>query len=100
MPASASLGLDEGDAMSTMTGTAFRCHRTPVMEGFVTQSMDGKPLVNRLMGDIKGMGLRHACAPPCSPISGSTPIATTPPPRGIDADRSRRDACARLLAGR
>jgi glycine betaine catabolism A len=47
------LGLDEGDATSAMTGTAFRCHRTPVMEGFVTQSMDGKPLSNRLMGDIK-----------------------------------------------
>ena len=45
------LGLDEGDAMSTMTGVAFRCHRTPVMEGFVTQSMDGKPL-SCLMGDI------------------------------------------------
>jgi phenylpropionate dioxygenase-like ring-hydroxylating dioxygenase large terminal subunit len=48
-----SLGLDEGDAMSTMTGASFRCHRTPVMEGAVTQSMDGKPLSNRLMGDIK-----------------------------------------------
>src|SRR6476659_2398279 len=48
-----SLGLDEGDALSTMTGAAFRCHRTPVMEGAVTQSMDGKPLCNRLMGDIK-----------------------------------------------
>ena len=48
-----SLGLDEGDAMSTMTGAAFRCHRTPVVEGSVTQSMDGKPLCNRLMGDIK-----------------------------------------------
>ena len=47
------LGLDEGDAMSTMTGTAFRCHRTPVIEGGVTQSMDGKPLCDRLMGDIK-----------------------------------------------
>jgi Rieske 2Fe-2S family protein len=47
-----SLGLDEGDAMSTMTGAAFRCHRTPVVEGTVTQSMDGKPLCNRLMGDI------------------------------------------------
>lgn len=46
------LGLDEGDATSTMTGSAFRCHRTPVMEGAVTQSMDGKPLCNRLMGDI------------------------------------------------
>jgi glycine betaine catabolism A len=47
------LGLDEGDVMSTMTGMSWRCHRTPVMEGFVTQSMDGKPLCNRLMGDIK-----------------------------------------------
>ncbi len=47
-----SLGLDEGDAMSTMTGVAFRCHRTPVMEGFVTQSLDGKPL-SCLMGDIR-----------------------------------------------
>ena len=33
-------------------------------------------------GRHQGMGLGHACAPPCSPISGSTPIATTPPPRG------------------
>ena len=48
-----SLGLDEGDTMSTMTGVNFRCHRTPVMEGAVTQSMDGKPLCDRLMGDIK-----------------------------------------------
>jgi Rieske 2Fe-2S family protein len=47
------LGLDEGDTLSTMTGAAFRCHRTPVMEGAVTQSMDGKALCDRLMGDIK-----------------------------------------------
>jgi Rieske 2Fe-2S family protein len=47
-----SLGLDEGDAMSSMTGVSWRCHRTPVIEGHVTQSMDGKPLCNRLMGDI------------------------------------------------
>ncbi|MCF8532986.1 MAG: aromatic ring-hydroxylating dioxygenase subunit alpha [Reyranella sp.] len=46
------LGLDEGDALSTMTGVSWRCHRTPVMEGFVTQSMDGKPL-SCLMGDVK-----------------------------------------------
>ncbi|MSP75743.1 MAG: aromatic ring-hydroxylating dioxygenase subunit alpha [Rhodospirillaceae bacterium] len=46
------LGLDEGDALSTMTGVSWRCHRTPVVEGFVTQSMDGKPL-SCLMGDIK-----------------------------------------------
>ncbi|MDP1841617.1 MAG: SRPBCC family protein, partial [Reyranella sp.] len=38
--------------LSTMTGVSWRCHRTPVVEGFVTQSMDGKPL-SCLMGDIK-----------------------------------------------
>ena len=46
------LGLDEGDASSNMTGRNWRCHRTPVREGFVTQSMDGK-MVSSLMGDIK-----------------------------------------------
>jgi phenylpropionate dioxygenase-like ring-hydroxylating dioxygenase large terminal subunit len=46
------LGLDEGDALSTMTGAHWRCHRTPLMAGFSTQSMDGKP-VAPLMGDFK-----------------------------------------------
>jgi len=46
------LGLDEGDASSNMTGRNWRCHRTPVREGFVTQSMDGR-MVSSLMGDIK-----------------------------------------------
>ena len=46
-----SLGLDEGDASSNMTGRNWRCHRTPVREGFVTQSMDGR-MVSSLMGDI------------------------------------------------
>lgn len=45
------LGLDEGDASSNMTGRNWRCHRTPVREGFVTQSMDGR-MVSSLMGDI------------------------------------------------
>lgn len=48
----AALGLDTGDASSNMTGKNWRCHRTPVREGFVTQSMDGK-MVSSLMGDIK-----------------------------------------------
>jgi Rieske 2Fe-2S family protein len=48
----AALGLDTGDVSSNMTGVNWRCHRTPVREGFVTQSMDGK-MVSRLMGDIK-----------------------------------------------
>jgi len=46
------LDLDKGDASSNMTGRNWRCHRTPVREGFVTQSMDGK-MVSSLMGDIK-----------------------------------------------
>lgn len=46
------LGLDAGDLTSTMTGAYWRCHRTPLMEGFVTQSLDGKP-VSTLMGDFK-----------------------------------------------
>jgi glycine betaine catabolism A len=48
----AALGLDVGDASSNMTGGFFRCHRTPLMKGFVTQSMDGKP-VSIPMGDFK-----------------------------------------------
>jgi Rieske 2Fe-2S family protein len=48
----AALGLDVGDSNSSMTGTFFRCHRTPLMKGFVTQSMDGKP-VSIPMGDFK-----------------------------------------------
>jgi phenylpropionate dioxygenase-like ring-hydroxylating dioxygenase large terminal subunit len=45
------LGLDEGDAKSSMTGAYWRAHRTPLMQGFTTQSMDGKP-VAPLMGDF------------------------------------------------
>ena len=44
MPASAASASSEGDASSTMTGAYFRCHRTPLMEGYVTQSLDGKPV--------------------------------------------------------
>ena len=47
-----SLGLDEGDAQSTMTGAHWRCHRAPLMKGFTTQSLDGRP-VAPLMGDFK-----------------------------------------------
>jgi glycine betaine catabolism A len=46
------LGLDIGNANSNMTGTFFRCQRTPLMKGFVTQSLDGKP-VSIPMGDFK-----------------------------------------------
>jgi Rieske 2Fe-2S family protein len=46
----AAMGLDTGDMASTVTGAHWRCHRTPLMEGFVTQSLDGKPISARLMG--------------------------------------------------
>jgi glycine betaine catabolism A len=45
------LGLSEGNTSSEMTGTYFRCHRTPLMKGYVTQSLDGGP-VAPLMGDV------------------------------------------------
>ena len=77
-----SLGLDEGDAMSTMTGRAFRCHRTPVMEGCRHAEHGRQAAVQPPDGRHQGMGFRHACAPRSSPTSGSTPIATTPPRRG------------------
>jgi len=45
------LGLDEGDAQSSMTGAFWRARRTPLMRGWLTQSLDGKP-VAPLMGDL------------------------------------------------
>ena len=45
------LGLTRATPPSDMTGAYFRCHRTPLMEGYVTQSLDGKP-VAPLMGDV------------------------------------------------
>jgi glycine betaine catabolism A len=49
----AALGLDVGDANSNMTGAFFRCNRTPLMKGYKTQSLDGKP-VSTPMGDLDG----------------------------------------------
>lgn len=46
------MGLDEGNVSSKMTGGFFRAQRTPLMEGFVTQSLDGKP-VSTVMGDLR-----------------------------------------------
>jgi Rieske 2Fe-2S family protein len=43
------LGIDTGDAWSGMTGGFWRAHRTPLMEGWKTQSLDGAP-VAPLMG--------------------------------------------------
>jgi len=46
------LGLGDADTSSSMTGRFFRANRTPLAAGFVTQSLDGKPIAP-LMGDIK-----------------------------------------------
>jgi glycine betaine catabolism A len=46
------LGLDEADVHSNMTGSFFRAQRTPLMQGYVSQSLDGKPL-SSLMGEFK-----------------------------------------------
>lgn len=45
------LGLDEGDAQSSMTGAFWRARRTPLMAGWLTQSLDGQP-VAPLMGAL------------------------------------------------
>jgi len=46
------MGLDTGDAWSKMTGNFWRSHRTPLMEGWKTQSLDGTP-VAPLMGTFR-----------------------------------------------
>lgn len=46
----ASLGLDTGTVQSTMTGAHWRAHRTPLMKGWVSQSLDGRQVVKKLMG--------------------------------------------------
>jgi Rieske 2Fe-2S family protein len=48
----ARLGLDTGDEFSNMTGAYWRANRTPMADGWVTQSLDGRP-VAPLMGDLK-----------------------------------------------
>jgi Rieske 2Fe-2S family protein len=45
------LGLTTASAQSDMTGPWYRCNRTPLVPGFVTESLDGKP-VGPLMGDL------------------------------------------------
>ncbi|MBL8669047.1 MAG: aromatic ring-hydroxylating dioxygenase subunit alpha [Alphaproteobacteria bacterium] len=48
----AALGLEPGDASSRMTEGFWRARRAPLMEGWVTQSLDGTP-VAPLMGNLK-----------------------------------------------
>jgi Rieske 2Fe-2S family protein len=45
------LGLLSATAVSDMTGPWYRCNRTPLVPGFVTESLDGTP-VGPLMGRI------------------------------------------------
>lgn len=46
------LGIDTGDAWSDMTGAFWRAHRTPLMDGWKSQSLDGRP-VAPLMGTFR-----------------------------------------------
>jgi Rieske 2Fe-2S family protein len=48
----ARMGLGEATASSAMTGAYWRAARTPLMEGWLTQSLDGKP-VAPLMGTFR-----------------------------------------------
>ncbi len=45
------MGLALPTAVSDMTGTWFRCNRTPLVEGFLTESLDGR-LVAPLLGNL------------------------------------------------
>ncbi|KAB2846057.1 MAG: aromatic ring-hydroxylating dioxygenase subunit alpha, partial [Hyphomicrobiaceae bacterium] len=47
------IGLGPAGLSSDMSGSYFRCNRTPLMAGFATESLDGKP-VAPLMGDLPG----------------------------------------------
>ncbi len=49
------MGLDTGDAWSNMSGDFWRVTRAPLADGFVTQSLDGKP-VAPLMGRMRELG--------------------------------------------
>lgn len=47
------IGLGPAGLSSDMSGGYYRCNRTPLMEGFETESLDGKR-VAPLMGDLPG----------------------------------------------
>ena len=47
------MGLGPAGLSSDMSGSHYRCNRTPLMEGFETESLDGKR-VAPLMGDLPG----------------------------------------------
>jgi Rieske 2Fe-2S family protein len=47
------MGLGPASLSSDMAGSYYRCNRTPLMQGFETESLDGKR-VAPLMGDLPG----------------------------------------------
>jgi len=53
------MGLGDAIASSVMTGDYWRAARTPLMEGFLTQSIDGRP-VSTLMGTFRERNERSA----------------------------------------
>ncbi|MBM3568972.1 MAG: aromatic ring-hydroxylating dioxygenase subunit alpha [Alphaproteobacteria bacterium] len=88
----AALGLDQGDQYSLMSGAFWRVHRAPMAEGWITQSIDGKP-VSTLMGDLKERSfgtLRMSIFPNFwQHVSDDHAVATRITP--VAADRCRID---------
>ncbi len=87
------LGLDTGTVFSSMTGAHWRAHRTPLMKGWVSQSLDGSQVVKRLMGDFTECDvgtLRTTVFPNFwQHASGDHAVATRIAP--VAADRCRID---------
>jgi phenylpropionate dioxygenase-like ring-hydroxylating dioxygenase large terminal subunit len=88
-----SMGLDTGTVFSNMTGGYWRAHRTPLMKGWVSQSLDGTQVVSKLMGDFKECDvgtLRITVFPNFwQHASGDHAVATRITP--VAADRCRID---------
>jgi len=59
------MGLDGAIASSAMTGRYWRATRAPLMEGFVTQTLDGKP-ASTLMGTFRQQDQRSAGTMRCT----------------------------------
>ena len=74
----AAMGLDTSrvNTSSDATAPGFRANRTPVRQGFVTESRDGRP-VAPLMGDFSDSTWAPRAPTPTS-TSGATPTATMP----------------------
>ena len=85
--------VNAGTVFSNMTGGFWRAHRTPLMTGWVSQSLDGRQVVSKLMGDFKECDvgtLRITVFPNFwQHASGDHAVATRITP--VAADRCRID---------